>query len=173
MNNPLATGINSITNTATINSNEIILPITASVTNLVVNPTSQSSEVGGQVWLDANGNGTLDVGEPGLANIDVTLKDQYGTPLMTTTTDTTGHYLFTGITPGNGYYVEATVGTLPTGLQQSAPAGHTDNRTNPFNLTASQSLTNADLGYKSTAGFAAIGNYVWSDANSNCNPRCG
>ena len=122
--------------------------------------------MGDRVWFDINGDGILDVGEPGLANVEVTLKDQYGTPLMTTTTDATGHYLFTGVTPGNGYYVEATNG-LPSGLQQSAPSGHSDNRTAAFNLTDSQSYAGADLGYQSASGYAAVGNLVWSDANSN------
>jgi uncharacterized repeat protein (TIGR01451 family) len=134
VDNPLATGIEKITNTAYINSNEIILPLTASVTNTVVNPSSASVAVGDRVWLDADGDGVQDAGEPGLANVEVTLKDQYGTPLMTTTTDSTGHYLFTGVMPGNGYYVEATSSTLPSGLQQSYPSGHTDNRTDPFNI---------------------------------------
>lgn len=167
VDNPLATGIDKITNTAYINCNEIILPLSASVTNIVVNPSSQSATVGDRVWFDSNGDGVLDVGEPGLANVEVTLKDRYGTPLMTTTTDATGHYLFTGIKPGNGYYVEATSVTLPSGLQQSAPVGHSDNRTNAFNLTNGQSYLDGDLGYRSAPGYAAVGNIVWSDANSN------
>jgi hypothetical protein len=103
----------------------------------VVNPSSGSSSVGDLVWLDSNGNGAWDVGEPGLANIEVTLKDDFGTPIMTTTTDSTGHYLFTGVTPGTGYYVEVT-GGLPSGLTQSAPSGHTDHRTDPFSLIVSK-----------------------------------
>ena len=39
VDDPLATGIEEITNTAYINSNEIILPLSASATNLVLNPT--------------------------------------------------------------------------------------------------------------------------------------
>ena len=167
VDNPLATGIDQITNTATINSNEIPLPLSASVTNLVVNPSSGSAEVGDRVWLDSDGDGVQDVGEPGLANVEVTLKNFLGATLMTTTTDATGHFLFTGVTPGNGYYVEITPGTLPSGLQQSAPTGHSDNRTNAFNLSAGQSYADADLGYKPNPGTAAIGNIVWSDANSN------
>ena len=167
VDNPLASGIDQITNTAFVNSSGSPLQVSASVTDLVVNPSSQSAEAGGRVWLDSNGNSTQDIGEPGLANVEVTLKDWLGSSVMTTITDSTGHYLFAGVAPGNGYYVEVTPRTIPSGLQQSAPSGHTDNRTNTFNLTASQSLANADLGYDSAAGYAAIGNYVWSDANSN------
>ena len=167
IDNPLATGIESITNTAFVTATQLPMPIGASVTNQVVNPSSSSAEVGDRVWLDTDGDGVLDVGESGLANIEVTLKDQFGTPLMTTITDGTGHYTFTGIAAGNGYYVEVTAGTLPPGLVQSAPAGHTDNKTDPFNLTASQSYMDADLGYKAAPGSAVIGNLVWSDADSD------
>lgn len=167
VDNPLATGINQITNTAYVNSNEIILPLSASVTNIVSNPSSGSAEVGDRVWLDANGNGSLDLGEPGLANVEVKLKDRFGATVLTTTTDATGHYLFTGVQAGTGYYIELTSGTLPSGLQQSAPAGHADNRTGTFDLNAGQSYKDADLGYKSAPGIATIGNYVWSDANAD------
>ena len=165
--NPLPTGIDSITNTASATSSEVLLPLSASVTNIVSNPSSESAEVGDRVWLDANGNGALDVGEPGLANVEVTLKDRFGAPVMTTMTDATGHYLFTGIAAGTGYYIELTSGTLPAGLQQSAPAGHTDNRTGTFNLIAGQSYRDANLGYNSAPGKATIGDYVWSDANAD------
>ncbi len=166
VDNPLGTGIDHITNTAFINSNEIVLPLSASVTNLVVNPSSQSAEVGDFVWFDTDGDGIQDVGEPGLANVEVALKNWLGATIMTTSTDN-GHYLFTGVEPGNGYYVEATASTLPSGLQQSAPSGHSDNRTNSFNLTAGQSYMDADLGYRTAPGTSAIGDLVWSDPNSN------
>ena len=164
---PLATGIDEITNTAFVNSNEMLLPLSASVNNAVVNPSSGSADVGDRVWLDSDGDGVLDVGEPGLANVELTLKDEFGTPVMITVTDTTGHYRFSGIEAGNGYYVEATAATIPAGLQQSAPSGHTDYRTGPFGLTEGQSYTTADLGFKPASGTATIGNYVWIDANAD------
>jgi len=167
VDNPLAPGIDQITNTAFINCNEIPLPAGASVTNIVVNPSSQSAIVGDRVWFDVNGNGLPDVGEPGLVNVEVTLKNWLGASVMTTTTDSTGHFLFTGVEPGNGYYIELTSRTIPSGFQQSAPAGRSDNRTNAFNLTAGQSYMDADLGYKSAPGSAVVGNIVWSDANSS------
>ena len=167
VDNPLEGGVDQITNTAFVNSSRIPLPVSASVTNLVVNPSSQSASVGGQVWFDLDGDGVQDVGEPGLANVEVTLKDWLGAAVMTTTTDSQGHFLFTGVEPGNGYYVEATSRTIPSGLVQSAPSGRSDNRTNAFNLTVAQSYTGANLGYKAPTGSATIRSVVWSDANSN------
>jgi uncharacterized repeat protein (TIGR01451 family) len=167
VDDPLATGIDHVTNVAYVNSNEVILPAVASVTNLVVNPSVQSSEASGWVWLDADADGVRDVGEPGLSNVTVTLKDQYGATISITATDGVGHYLFAGIEAGSGYYAEVDPGTLPAGLIQSAPAGHTDNRTNPFTLTAGQSFTDANVGYHPAAGTATFGDLVWSDADGN------
>jgi len=167
VDSPLSTGIESITNTASANAIQILLAISASVTNVVVNPSSGSAEIISYVWLDSDSDGIKDIGEPGLANVEVTLKDQFGTPIATATTDGTGRYVFAGIEPGNGYYVEVTAGTLPAGLTQSAPAGHSDNRTNAFNLAAGQSYTTADLGYKPAPGTATLGDSIWSDADGN------
>ncbi|MFI5294154.1 MAG: C25 family cysteine peptidase [Thermodesulfovibrionales bacterium] len=166
VDNPLAAGIDTITNTASTTSTQFPIQLSASVTNLVVNPSSGSASVGNRVWLDSDGDGVPEVGEPGLANVEVMLKDQFGTPVMVTTTDATGHYQFTGVKAGSGYYVEATSSTIPSGLTQSAATG-SNNRTSAFNLTAGQSYTSANLGYKPVTGTATIGNFVWSDANAD------
>ena len=164
VDDPLDAGIDEITNTAYINSNEIILPLSASVTNLVVNPSSASAEVGDRVWLDGDGDGVQDAGEPGIANVEVTLKNQYGAPLMTTITDSTGHYLFTGVEPDTGYYVEVTPGTLPSGLTQSAPSGHTDNLTDPFDIIDTISLGNNRDQFGSIAFTNNDGTLNWAAA---------
>ena len=50
-------------------------------------------EIGSRVWLDTNGNGIEDPGEPGIANVTIDLYQ--GTTLVgTTTTDANGDYLF-------------------------------------------------------------------------------
>ena len=166
VSNPLPTGQSAITNTASTASGELPVPVSASVTNLVIDPTIHSATVAGRVWLDTNNNAVQNVGEPGISNVEMTLKDQFGTPVAVTTTDVNGRYLFDGVAPGNGYYVEATYG-LPSGLTQTYPVGQTNNRSVTFNLTRGQSYTGADLGYKPTAGTIAIGDLVWVDANAN------
>ena len=55
------------------------------------------AEVGDYVWYDINGNGIQDGGEPGLANVLVSLMMEYpdGSSItMHTLTDATGYYLF-------------------------------------------------------------------------------
>lgn len=166
IDNPLAVGIESITNTAWVNTNEITLPASAQVTNIVVNPSSGSAMVGNRVWLDSNGDGLQNIGEGGLANVTVVLRDQFGAPVATTVTDSNGYYLFSGVSPGTGYYIEITAG-LPTGLSQSAPSGHSDNRSNAFTLVSGQAYSGANLGYKPAPGTATFGNQLWSDADSD------
>jgi uncharacterized repeat protein (TIGR01451 family) len=166
VDDPLPTGISQVVNTASVSSNEYPLPLNASVTNIVVNPSSQSAEVGGQVWFDLDSDGELDIGETGFNNVEVTLKDQFGTPISIVTTDSSGNFLFTGVQPGNGYWVEVTDG-LPTGLVQTAPSGHNDNRTETFDLSVGGSYLDANLGYGPDTDTGVIGDLVWSDADGN------
>lgn len=167
VNDPFPTGQMSITNTASTTSVQMPIPVTASVTNTVLVPSSLSASAGGRVWLDANGDGVQDIGlEPGIPNIEVTLKDRFGTPVATTLTDGTGRYLFDGVTSGTGYYVEVTNG-LSAGLSQTFPIPPGLNRTTSFNLVDGQVYTSADLGYRAAAGTASFGDLVWVDANAD------
>jgi hypothetical protein len=101
-----------------------------------------------------------------MPNIEVTLKDRFGTPVATTLTDGNGRYLFTGVTPGTGYYVEVT-GGLTAGLSQTFPIPPGLNKTTSFNLVGGQSYTSADLGYRASGGTASFGDQVWVDANAD------
>ncbi len=165
VDNPFPAGQSDILNVATALANEIPLPISDDALNQVVNPTALSAIVGDRIWLDNDGDGVLDVGEAGLAGVELTLKDQWGTPLQVTTTDSMGRYTFAGVAPGTGYFVSVT-GGVPAGLVQSTDS-RTDNRTNAFDLAAGQTYLNADVGYKAAAGTATIGDLVWSDADGD------
>ncbi len=169
--NPFPNVPNTFTNTAATTSVQIPFQLTASATNTVITPTITSASVAGRVWIDANANGAQDVGEGGIDNVLVTLKDSFGTPLASMTTDSNGRYLFTGVTPGNGYYVEATAppnpGGYPAGLSQSFPLGFTNDRTTPFNLAAGQSYTQANLGYRATNTTAIFGDFAWIDTDAD------
>jgi len=57
--------------------------------------------LGDTVFIDADDNGTFDSGESGAAGVTVELLDETGeTVLDTTTTDSAGHYTFTGLADG-------------------------------------------------------------------------
>src|SRR5205085_201621 len=71
-----------------------------------------AGQIGDFVWKDLNGNGVQDAGEPGIAGLTVTLG---GTASGTTTTDGSGHYLFTGLSHGSYTVTVAT----PSGFSAS------------------------------------------------------
>ncbi|RMF57203.1 MAG: hypothetical protein D6748_11655, partial [Calditrichaeota bacterium] len=72
------------------------------------------AEIHGMKWNDLDGDGTLDPGEPGLSNWQITLS---GDSSLSTTTDANGNYAFTNLNPGN--YVVSEV--LQSGWEQTAP----------------------------------------------------
>ena len=53
------------------------------------------TEIGNRVWNDANGDGTQDPSEGGIAGLTVRLVNAGGTQLATTTTNAQGQYKFT------------------------------------------------------------------------------
>ncbi|KAB8144837.1 DUF11 domain-containing protein [Chloroflexia bacterium SDU3-3] len=74
-------------------------------TNLTVDfGIFQPASIGSLVWVDTDGDGVHDPGENGAPGITVTLYDQSGTPIATTTTNTDGSWFF-GSLPGGTYTV--------------------------------------------------------------------
>jgi hypothetical protein len=63
--------------------------------------------IGDFVWLDINNNGRIDVSEPGIQDINITLKDLSGTTIQQTLSSVGGSYNFDKIQPGD-YYIEIT-----------------------------------------------------------------
>ncbi|MBP7272931.1 MAG: hypothetical protein KA974_03775 [Saprospiraceae bacterium] len=80
-------------------------------------PVPATNTIGDYVWSDTDGDGIQDANEIGVPNAELTIWDDLNgdgiiTPgidrlLATTTTDNTGHYLFTNILPGD-YIVQFT-----------------------------------------------------------------
>ncbi|MEL6922598.1 MAG: SdrD B-like domain-containing protein, partial [Bacteroidota bacterium] len=63
------------------------------------------ANVGNFFWNDIDGDGIQDAGEPGLANVKVSLYNATSTVIVDSTyTDSNGEYLFEGV-PGSDYYV--------------------------------------------------------------------
>jgi hypothetical protein len=76
----------------------------------------RSAAIGDKVWLDSNANGVQDAGEAGIAGVTVKLLDSAGGVVSTSTTDASGNYLFSNLTPGD-YAVQV---VLPTGYFASS-----------------------------------------------------
>lgn len=61
--------------------------------------------LGNLIWWDLNGNGSAQVGEPGIEGVTVELwLDGGSEPMGSTTTDSEGHYWFEGLR-ADGYYI--------------------------------------------------------------------
>jgi protocatechuate 3,4-dioxygenase beta subunit len=83
------------------------------------------ASIGGCVYVDANGNGVMDPGEPTIPGVTITLAgtdDLGNTVNLVQTTDANGQYNFTNLRPGN-YTVTKT-----------PPAGFTDGQISLGNL---------------------------------------
>jgi protocatechuate 3,4-dioxygenase beta subunit len=134
-------------------------------------PAAGTASVGDKVWLDADADGIQDANEPGMPGVQVTLYNNLGIPVATTTTDINGNYVFANLIPA-AYSIEFS--GLPTGTKlttqtigtsDGSDADTTTGKTPSFTLSAGQNKTDIDAGLKSIK--AALGNFVWFDANSN------
>lgn len=126
-----------------------------------------SGSIGNSVWLDQNGNGSKDSGEPGLAGVTATLvwaglDGVIGTSddvTSTTTTDSAGHYLFDRLPAG---VFSVTLSNLPPGISPTAdPDGGADS-TSELTLLGGASNLAQNFGY---VGDAGVGDLVWLDVN--------
>ena len=130
--------------------------------------------IGDFVWLDLNKNGVQDVDEPGLPGVTVNLYACGGGLLFTTTTNASGHYLFSNLTPGS-YFVEF---VAPNGFVFSPmDQGSDDGKDSDANTTTGRTICAALVGGQTDltwdAGLypsvvtepAALGDFVWNDLN--------
>jgi uncharacterized surface anchored protein len=106
------------------------------------------------VWHDDNNNGIQDVGETPVPGVTVTLYNSAGQVLATTTTDSSGKYLFTDL-PAADYQVGFS--NLPAGFtpakqsqgsdrELDSDADQTTLRTGTVTLGVAQNRRDIDLG---------------------------
>jgi protocatechuate 3,4-dioxygenase beta subunit len=126
-----------------------------------------TGELGDFVWNDLDGNGCQDAGEPGIPNVAVALYSGCGssaTVIATTTTDSTGHYLFTGLCPGQ-YTVSF---TTPAGFERTtAHAGCANNSNPPY---SNQTDSKCDCAAGTPCGVCVM---LTASSLTNLNVDCG
>lgn len=128
------------------------------------------------VWLDADGDGLQEAGEPGLANVDVILTfagadGNFATTndniTITTSTDADGNYSFAGLPDGD---FRVAVDTADSDLPSSiTPVNGAESISGTANVTldaTQRTYTNIDFGF---AGTRTIGDFVWIDLNGDGN----
>jgi uncharacterized repeat protein (TIGR01451 family) len=100
----------------------------------------QQVSLGNRVWHDSDADGVQDAAELGIPGVTVELLNSSLVVIATTTTDASGLYSFTGLTPGD-YSVQITppawVGYLPSPVQTADP----DNNSNTDSNIASTPVT--------------------------------
>jgi len=136
-------------------------------------PAPNVGAVGDRVWIDNDGNGVQDAGEPSVAGVTVTLYNNVGAVVATATTDINGNYLFPGLTAGN-----YTIGfsNLPAGYGFSGQnkggntatdgdANPATGRTQPVTVTGGTTNITVDAGIRLglPSGLGSLGNKVFID----------
>ncbi|MCL6539654.1 MAG: hypothetical protein K6T87_03525 [Roseiflexus sp.] len=110
--------------------------------------------------------------EPGMQGVTVTLR-LGGSDVLTTTTDATGAYTFTGVLPANGYQVRV-INPDPTNFLLVTPAGGDNDLQTPVGDDADTAAFNVAPGATvsgssdaAVRGRATVTGQVWEDDNGN------
>ncbi|MBO0948157.1 SdrD B-like domain-containing protein [Fibrella forsythiae] len=133
----------------------------------------QPASLGDYTFDDANKDGIQNAGDTPLVGVTVTLY-QNGSAVATTTTNASGLYSFTGLTPGtsNSYSVgftapagyTATISNVGSDTADSDPDPATG-ITAPVTLTAGENNPTLDAGFYLIP--ASLGDYTFVDANKD------
>ena len=129
----------------------------------------QTNGLGDFVWLDEDGNGLQDAGEPGVSDVAVSLLDAGAMQVAQTITDDEGRYVFGDVAPGT----YSLAFTAPPGFAFSAQDQggdeNLDSDVDSVGETMSFSFTAGTIDLDVDAGLepAVIGNRVWLDEDTN------
>ncbi|MEZ4984509.1 MAG: SdrD B-like domain-containing protein [Saprospiraceae bacterium] len=129
------------------------------------------ASLGDYVWEDRDADGQQDSNEPGIEGVVVMLLDENGAMLDQTTTNASGFYSFTDLTPGD-YIVKF---TAPTGYEPTADnQGNDTSDSDADEMTGRSPIVNLASGENDPtidAGFipaeTCIGDFVWNDLDGD------
>jgi hypothetical protein len=131
--------------------------------------------VGSFVWADTDRDGVQDAGELGIAGVTMSITkadgsavtDVFGTAVTTTTTDSSGAYVFANL-PVGSYKVTTTtpsgyIATTALAGSDRAVDSSTGNATSANLTTDGASDTTLDFGF--VLPKVSVGNFVWADTD--------
>ncbi|MCE9644909.1 MAG: DUF11 domain-containing protein [Chloroflexi bacterium] len=157
-------GLTRIQNNAVVNGLDLLYDPTVEI---LVQPPDLNSRIGDFIWLDLDGDGVQDAGEPGIPGVTVELQDGTCTPnstCLTDVTDSNGEYGFPNLI-NNTYTVVVKSSSLPGGLTQTGdPDGTVNNQHTVVLTNLNKPYLTADFGYQ---GNVSIGDFVWYDIDQD------
>jgi hypothetical protein len=134
-----------------------------------LNAATLCASIGDRVWNDADGDGVQDAGETGLNGVTVELLNSSNAVIATTVTAGNGIYGFSSLNAGS-YSVRVVSSTLPSGFVQTYDLDGTGTpHIATFTLTAGQTRTDVDFGYKQPA----VDYTIFPPVTPNPNPNLG
>ncbi|UTG99907.1 SdrD B-like domain-containing protein [Macrococcoides canis] len=134
-------------------------------------PGKDLPDIGDYVWHDKDKDGVQDSNEPGIPGVKVTLKDENGNVIRTTTTDENGKYIFKDVPNGKYEIVfETPKGFTPTEVGKGNQ-GNDSNGTSTWVTVKDKDDFTLDSGFykPSVPGkdLPDIGDYVWHDKDKD------
>ncbi|MEI8199491.1 MAG: SdrD B-like domain-containing protein [Eubacteriales bacterium] len=129
------------------------------------------SSIGDFVWQDTNANGIQDAGEPGLPGVTVSLYNNNGIEIATTTTDANGNYLFpdllvgtytVGVTVQQGWVISPYLAGADRSVDSNIQVG--TGISAGIAVLGGENITNVDAGLYQKA---SVGDRVWNDINGD------
>ena len=147
-------------------------------------PPAATGSIGNTVWCDTDKDGKQDYSEGGIGGVTVKLMNSSGTSVLaTTTTNSSGHYNFSGLAAGTYqvYFGTKSGYTLSSANQGSDDSKDSDASTSSrlsgaISLSAGENETSVDAGMYASSGGGNCGPSGGGgdcDDDNNCGPSGG
>ncbi|MBC2047626.1 SdrD B-like domain-containing protein [Listeria booriae] len=118
------------------------------------------------MFEDLNGNGQKDANEAGISGIKITLFNDQGVEVATTTSAADGSYNFDNVDEGT-YYMHVDTATFPANYKLFTTQGFgSDGNSSYFHVAAGETVSGYHLGFYKKAG-GTISSTVFNDLNIN------
>ncbi|MBC2322479.1 SdrD B-like domain-containing protein [Listeria booriae] len=142
----------------------MVTPIISSVQANAAEGTKGS--ISDAMFEDLNGNGQKDSNEAGISGIKITLFNDQGVEVATTTSAADGSYNFDNVDEGT-YYMHVDTATFPANYKLFTTQGFgSDGNSSYFHVAAGETVSGYHLGFYKKAG-GTISSTVFNDLNIN------